>query len=190
MADFKANNIGFDAARFRRDFLAMLNSATDTLSKKIIELMRNEIMLNGNGSEDMKKTAMQQVREISRKITDHEFELVVGIEEEGLGEFKDQTFTRTMVVLHGNNANGPLMTKPGKMTWRKHVIDYHLSPTENEDGTPRQPRTLPESWNQYDVVKPMLDNIMKQVDAPIKDFENDVEHRFDAMDLSIYVTVR
>lgn len=186
MADFKANRIGFDAARFQRDFLAMLNSAIDTLSQKIIELMRNEIKLNGNGSEDMKDTAVEQVREISRKIDDHEFELVVGIEEEGLGEFKDQTFTRTMVVLHGNsdNGNNPLMTKPGKMTWRKHVVDYHLNKTENK------PRMLPKSWNQYDVVKPMLNNIMKQVDTPIKDFENDVKHRFDAMDLSIYVTVR
>lgn len=195
MSDYIPNQLGFDADGYMREVESAVNMALDRLSFSVQDLMKREIMANGNGSRIMRNTACEQVKEISREFDNGIVELVVGIDESSLGDFSRDVFVRTMVVLHGNVTDGPLMTKPGRMTWRKHVTDYHLSPTENEDGTPRKPYIMPDAMMQYEMVngfgdqRHMLDNVLeKQINHVIDDFYNIVCQYIYNIDSSQYIT--
>lgn len=195
MSDFTPNKLGFDVGGFMREFHACLTIALDRLSREVQWLMMREIQTNGNGSKEMRDIAARNVKEISRTVTDQEVELVVGIDEGSLGSFADRNFVATMVVLHGNVANAPLMTKPGKMTWTKHVRSYRLSPPTNEDGTPRNPKMMPLSFMQYEKVngfgaaRHMLDNILDhQLEHVLKQFDQTLEDLMDSIDYSQFIT--
>lgn len=148
-----------------------------------------EIMANGNGSQEMKKTACEQVKELSRKIDETYVELVVGIDEESLGGFSSQVFVRTAVVLHGNVTAGPLMAIPNKMAWDKDVT--HLRVSENVKSS----YILPDGMMQYERVKGfgadrhMLDNIFeKQVNHVIDDFFDILNSALNRIDYSQFIT--
>ena len=195
MSDFTPNKLGFDTNSYMREFEKYLNIALDRLSFSVQEIMKREIMANGNGSKVMRETACAQVQELERKINGSEAKLSIGIDENKLGGFSDQVFVRTMVVLHGNVAHGPLMTKPGKMTWKKDVNYMSVSPPVNKDGSPRKPKMMPEGFMQYERVKgfgaerQMLDNILgKQLDHVIEDFYNFLEQLVNNIDYSAFIT--
>jgi len=195
MNSYMPNLLGFDTAGFMNEFDKYLNIALDRLSYSVQELMKREIKANGNGSKDMRDTAANQVHEISRKINGDEVELVVGIEEDKLGGFTSQVFVRTAVVLHGNVAWGPLMTKPGRMTWKKNVNYMSMSPTTNKDGTPKKPKVMPMSFMQYEKVngfgseRHMLDNVFNnQVNHVIDDFYNVLGQLVNNIDYSQFIT--
>lgn len=195
MSDFIPNKLGFDVNGFMREFEKYLNIALDRLSYSVQELMKHEIMSNGNGSKEMRETACAQVHELERRIDGSEVELSVGIDESKLGGFTDQVFVRTMVVLHGNVAWGPLMTKPGHMTWKKDVSYMSLSPPVNKDGTPRKPKMMPSSFMQYEKVdgfgagRKMLDNLMdNRIKHVVKDFFDVLAQLTNNMDYSQFIT--
>lgn len=194
MSDFVRNALGFDINGFMKEFRYCLNIAVDRLSNSVQMLMVREIQKNGNGSREMRDIAASNVKEISRKITDTEVELIVGIDENTLGGFTDRNFTATMVVLHGNVTSGPLMTKPGQMTWTKHVRSMRLSPPTNKDGSPRKPRIMPVAMMQYEMVngfgnsRHMLDNILEhQLNHVLDDFNDSLSDLMDSIDFSKYV---
>lgn len=195
MSDFTPNKLGFDTAGYMREFYSCLDISLDRLSRNVIYIMRSEIMANGNGSGVMRQTAAQQVKEISRTIKGTEVELVVGIDEDTLGGFTDQVFVRTMVVLHGNVAHSPLMTKPGQMTWTKNVNSMHLSPPVNKDGSPRKPKMMPDGFMQFEKVsgfgkmRNMLDNIFeKEINRVLEDFYSSLDDMMNSIDYSKYIT--
>ena len=195
MSDFTPNKLKFDTSGYMKEFYVCLDIALNRLSRNVILIMQREIRANGNGSNEMKDTAIQQIKELSRTIKGTEVELVVGIDEDSLGGFTDQVFVRTMVVLHGNVASGPLMTKPGQMTWTKHARSMHLSPPINEDGSPRKPKMMPDGFMQYEMVKgfgakrQMLDNIFnKEVNHVLEDFYDSLYDLMDSIDYSKYIT--
>lgn len=195
MSKFVPNKLGFDVNRYMQDFMRYLNIAVDRLSFSVQELMKREIMTNGNGSYVMRETAANQVRELSRKVEPDRVELEVGIDESKLGGFTNQVYTRTMVVLHGNVTSGPLMTKPGKMTWKKNVSFMSLSPPLNKDGTPRKQKMMPGSFMQYEKVngfgnsRHMLQNIMEnQINHVLDDFFDMLNQLMNNLDYSSYVT--
>lgn len=196
MSDFTPNKLGFDINAYMREFERYLNIALDRLSYSVQELMKREIMTNGNGSRVMRETASAQVHELERRFDGSEATLVVGIDESKLGGFSDQVFVRTMVVLHGNVTSGPLMTKPGKMTWKKDVSYRSMSPSVNKDGSPRKPKMMPDSFMQFEKVdgfggsRHMLDNIMgDRLNHVISDFYNLLEQLLNNMDYSEFITV-
>ena len=196
MSDFIPNHLGFNYAAYMKEFFSCVDIALNRLSRGIQDIMRREIMANGNGSAIMRRTACEQVKEISRSINEKEVELVVGIDEDKLGGFTDQTFVRTMVVLHGNVTSGPLMTKPGQMTWNKHVTNMSMSPLLNKDGTPRKPKMLPDEWMQFEKVngfgrmRHMLDNMFdKEANRVIRDFYSSLDDLLNSIDYSEYITV-
>lgn len=194
--DFIPNKLGFNSRKFMDTFAHHLNIALDRLSFSVQDCMRDEIMANGNGTKEMKATACAQVHEIDRRIDGDQVELTVGIEEDKLGGFSDQTFVRTAVVLHGNVTLGPLMTKPGKMTWKKNVTNYSLNPPLRKDGTPKTPRMMPKEFMQYEKVdgfgakRKMLDNILeKRIRTAVKDFFRYLEMLNNSIDYSEFITV-
>lgn len=195
MSDFTPNKLGFDSAGYMSAFMKYLDIALDRLSYSVQDIMKREIMANGNGSKVMRETACAQVQEISRKFSDGEVELIIGIDESKLSGFSDQVFTRTMVVLHGNVTSGPLMTKPGQMTWKKDVSYMSRSPSVNKDGTPRKPKMMPDSFMQFEKVKgfgaarQMLDNMFgDQMNHVISDFYGLLEQLVGNIDYSAYIT--
>ena len=195
MSDFTPNKLGFNTNAYMHEFEKYLNIALDRLSFSVQEIMKREIMANGNGSRVMRATACAQVQELERKFDGSEATLVVGIDESKLGGFSDQVFVRTMVVLHGNVAHSPLMTKPGQMTWKKHANYMSLSPAVNKDGSPRKPKIMPDEFMQYEKVngfgasRHMLDNIMgKQLEHVIKDFYSLFDQLLNNIDYSQFIT--
>lgn len=196
MADFTPNHLSFNTNGYMQEFEKFLNIALDRLSFSVQELMKSEIMANGNGSKVMRETACAQVQELDRKITGTEVELTVGIDESKLGGFTSQVFVRTAVVLHGNVTYGPLMTKPGQMTWKKDVSYMSMSPAVNKDGTPRKPKMMPDSFMQYEKVngfgasRHMLDNIMNQrINRVINDFYDLLDQLINNIDYSQFIIV-
>lgn len=195
MSDFTPNKLGFDVAGYMKEFHDCLRIALDRLSREVQWLMMREIQTNGNGSKEMRDIAVRNIKEISRTVTDESVELVVGIDESGLGDFSDRNFVATMVVLHGNVTSGPLMTKPGQMTWTKHVRQYRLSPPTNEDGTPRKPKMMPDSFMQFEKVsgfgasRNMLKNIFEnQIDHVLSQFNQSLDDLMNSIDYSQFIT--
>ena len=195
--DFIRNELSFDEKAFMNEFLTGLNLALDILSGIVQSFMKQEIMTNGNGSRVMRETASNQVKELSRKIDGYNIELEIGIDPSTLGGFNDQVYVRTMVVLHGNVAHGPLMTKPGEMTWVKDVDHMHLSPQMNEDGTQRQPMIMPqgmmqyEKWKGFGADRRMYDNIFNnQINMALRLFDRMLTSYVQTIDFSKFVIVR
>ena len=196
MSDLQLNHLTFDVNGFMAEFESVLNNLLDQLSIKVQDMMAKEIMANGNGSKEMRDTACQQIKEISRKITATEVELVVGIDEDALsGSFSDQVFVRTMVVLHGNVTAGPLMAVPNKMAWDKHVRNYRVSEHV------KNAYILPDGMMQYEMVngfghkskgvsRNMLDNIFEgQLKTVVGDFDDAFLRAMNAIDYSKYIIV-
>ena len=100
-----------------------MNYVTDQL----ILIFKDEISKNGNGSKTMTASAVDAVQEISREVTREWIESEVGIDEEKLRAQSLDTYVRVMTVLHGNNANGGIHSKPGQLTFRKHVASHGIS---------------------------------------------------------------
>ena len=195
MSDFVPNKLGFNSGAYMREFERYLNIALDRLSYNVQEIMKREIMENGNGSKVMRETACGQVHELERVFNGSEVTLTVGIDESKLGGFSDQVFVRTMVVLHGNVTSGPLMTKPGQLTWKKDVSYMSRSPDTNKDGSPRKPRIMPDGFMQFEKVngfgslRHMLDNMMgDQLKHIISDFYNLLEQLINNIDYSQFIT--
>ncbi len=195
MSDFIPNKLGFDINAYMQEFYRYLDIALNRLSYSVQDVMKREIMTNGNGSRVMRETACAQVKELERKVDGTEATLVVGIDESKLGGFGNQVFVRTMVVLHGNVASGPLMTKPGKMTWKKDVNYMSPSPAENKDGTPRKPKIMPNGFMQFEMVngfgaaRHMLDNILgDQLNHIINDFYDLLGQLLNNIDYSQFIT--
>ena len=196
MIKFTPNKLCFDVAGYMKEFHDCLRIVIDDLSREVQDLMIREIQTNGNGSKEMRSIAVKNVKEISRKITDEEVELVIGIDESSLGSFSDRNFVATMVVLHGNVTSGPLMTKPGQMTWTKHVRRYRLSSPTNKDGTPRKQHMMPDSFMQFEKVsgfgagRNMLKNIMEhQIDHVVSLSDQKLRDLLRAIDYSKFITV-
>lgn len=195
--DFIPATLSFDTNRFMKVLVTGINVGLDILSELVQAMLKQEIMTNGNGTKEMRATAAQQVKEISRSVNGTVIELSIGIDESSLGGFTDQTFVRTMVVLHGNVAHGPLMTKPGQMTWVKNVDHMHLSPPTNKDGTPREPQIMPEGmmqfekWNGFGPDRQMYSNVFdKQIQIAIRFFDSYMIGFIDSVDMSQFITVR
>jgi len=190
MSDFTPNKLGFDERGYMVEFEECINLALNHLSVKVQDLMAREIMSNGNGTVEMRSTACRQIKELSRKIEKGTVELVVGIDEGSLGGFSSQTFVRTVVVLHGNVANGPLMAIPNKMAWDKGVTHYRVSDRV------KNAYYLPDGMMQYEKVngfgaeRHMLDNIFEhQINHVIDDFYDMLDHLLNSIDYSKYITV-
>lgn len=183
--DFVANHLSFDTAGAIALIKNIYNLYLDDLSQNLINIVQREIAKNGNGSDLMKLSAMAEVRETRREITDSEIILEVGIDTAAL-KSHENVYVRVMVVLHGNQGSGKLKTKPGEMTWTKHVIVKRLSPAVTE-------YPLPDEFNQTDqetdIVAGVESNVSKQANSYIKAFAGNVKGALDSIDWSAFVKV-
>ena len=149
----------------------------DELSISFQTLIRRQLIENGNGSRIMRDVAAGHVKEISRKFYDGMIELEVGVDENISDE---RARIRTLVVLYGNVTNGPLMTKPGQQTWRKHVSYRGLSEAKTAHRIPH--------WEQTDVSGKIMQNVMNDIDKLVGRFLRDITHALDTIDFSEFIT--
>ena len=110
MSDFTPNHLSLDTGGLISEIDEAIYICVDELSIKFQEIIRREIIANGNGSRIMKEEALKHVKEISRVIKGNMITLEVGVDED-IGD--EQARIKTMVVLHGNLHNSPFTTKPG-----------------------------------------------------------------------------
>ena len=178
MSNFVPNKLSVDVYDVTSEIEEIIEICLDELSVSFQEVIRRQIIKNGNGSGQMKDEALRHVKEMSRKINDGIIELEVGVDEESGDE---RARIRTVVVLHGNLNSGPLFTKPGKQTWRKHVAYRDLS----------KARTVYHLDNlmQLDISGKLLENAMKDVEEYCKAFLRNVEQSFRTIDLSDCIIV-
>lgn len=178
MNDFIPNKIGFDVNGAMSEINEVIMLCLDELSVDFQEIIRKEIIKNGNGSDIMKDEALKHVKEISRKFDGGIAELEVGVDE-NVGD--ERARIRTVVVLHGNLNSGPLFTKPGKQTWKKHVNYRSLSKAKTVYHV--------DNFMQLDISSKLLENSMKQVEKYARRFLANVTKAMQTIDLSQYVTV-
>lgn len=126
MSDLVLNKIGYDVAGCNRAIEFIIKAKVDELSDRVIQLFREQIDMNGNGSSVMRADAKRAVREISRKMEEGILTLEIGVDEDFARSVSSQFYIRTMVAIHGNLmlGGGRIYTKPGQDTWKKHV-NYH-----------------------------------------------------------------
>lgn len=154
MSDWHPNHLSFDSAGAMALIKNIIDAHLSELSDYLVRIVRGEIWLNGNGSHLMRLYADAAVKETKREITNTNVTLEVGIK---MDELPEDGFVRVSVVLHGNQAGGPLMTKPGQITWTKHVLAKHKS-------TAQTSYLLPDGMNQGE----KMDDILKNIEENIK----------------------
>jgi len=187
--DFIPNRLSFDVAGCMALIKNIYGLYLDDLSAKLVEIVQYEIMKNGNGSKIMRLSAASEVKETRREITDEMIILEAGIDLDAL-KGSEPIFVRVSVVLHGNQAGGPLKSKPGQDTWTKHVGYKRLSPAKTVFD-------LPDGFNQDDVSeqietevsKQISENASKQIDKYAKTFADNVRQALNAIDWSAFVKV-
>ena len=184
--DFHANNLSFDTNACLLMLEKIYDLFLDDLSHALVAIVQREIFLNGNGSTLMRMSAAAEVVETKREITRDEIRLEAGIDSATL-KSQENVYVRVMVVLHGNQGSGPLMTKPGQLTWNKHVLVKRMS-------TARSAYPMPNEFNktdkETDIVAEIESNISKQANTLLNAFVHNVQSTIDMLDWSAWINVR
>ena len=163
----KNTNLRFNSDACISMIKNIIDTYLDDLSKHLVDIVRGEIWLNGNGSyQVMRLFTAALVKETKREITDDHILLEVGIMTQDLPE---DAFVRVAVVLHGNQGGGVLTTKPGQMTWSKHVISKRPS-------TAKSVYNLPDEFNQGEALEDIVKNIDENINAQFSKYVNSFVH--------------
>ena len=171
-------------------FKGICNLLLDDLSQQLKNLVIGEIWLNGNGSRYMRLTACAAVKETSREVTDQHIKLEVGINFDELKSKSEEIFVRVSVVLHGNlggGSSGVLYTKPGQLTYKKHVTNKSMS-------TAKSVYQLPDEFAQGDVSIEITglvsENVEKQANKYVSMFINGLKETLWKINIPAFVDVR
>ena len=182
MSDWHPNKLGFDSAGAMQMIRDVIDWNLDSLSIILQRIVMASLVAFGNGSKIMRLFAAGVVEETNREITDSHVILEIGIKMDNLPE---DGFVRVSVVLHGNQGSGPLMTKPGQMTWGKHVIGRSTSSAKTA-------YPLPDGFNQGEKMPDILNMVQKNVENDAKkhisDFIRNVNNDISKIDFSQFIT--
>ena len=137
---------------------ALMSETSDVL----IKLFQKEIDRNGNGSHFMKHDAKSVVHEILHEVAGDHITIEAGFDENMARSMAKDFYVRVMVVIYGNQAEGTIKSKPGRSTFKKHVVGYGLSSAKTTYDIPQ--------FNQDSVAEGIKQNVM-----------NDIEKYFDVM---------
>lgn len=155
MSDFTPNKLGFDTSGCTRAILMAADALMKETSDILVLLFKKEIDRNGNGSRFMRDDAKKVVHEILHEVAEDHISIEAGFDEDMARSMATDFYVRTMVVIYGNQANGPIWTKPGASTWKKNVVGYGPSGARTKYPLYR--------FNQFDFHDKMVENVMKQI---------------------------
>jgi len=180
MSDFTPNKLGFDSAGCNRAILMAADAFMKETSDDLVMLFKKEIDKNGNGSHIMRDDAKKVVHEILHEVAADHITIEAGFDEEMARSMAKDFYVRTMVVIYGNQANGPIWTKPGLSTWKKNVIGYGPSGAKTKYPLYR--------FNQFDFHDKMVENVMKQIEKHFKDMVEKLASFFDGEFFGRFIT--
>lgn len=179
---FERNPIGFDSAGCMRAIMKMAEAYMNQTADIMMEIMKKHIDRLGNGSKIMKADAKAAVREILREVTSEYINLEIGVDESYARAMSEQFYVRTMVVLHGNQAEGPIHTKPGRSTWKKHV-DYRSINNYSKTVHP-----LPQFDWRLDFSELIVQDTIKDLEKYFRDMLNAIAGALDAEFFAGFIT--
>lgn len=164
--EFTKNQLSINTDACTDAIIRMAEAYMNQTSDKLVEIMKQQIDANGNGSHFMKSDAKKVVHEISRDVARDHITIEAGFDEAMASSMAKDFYVRTMVVIYGNQANGPIWTKPGQSTWKKNVIGYGPSGARTKYPLYR--------FNQFDFHDKLVDNTMKEVEKYFKDMLGEI----------------
>lgn len=191
--DFIPNKLSFDTKAFMYRVHKIVDMNLDVLSNKLQQIVIHEIWENGNGSKIMRIDACAQVKETKRTTIKNRIHLAVGIDLKELKSKREDLFVRVSVVLHGNLGSGPLLTKPGKDTWKKNVTNKGPSCAKTVWMLPGEGESGAQGFVQIDVMGDILrgvsENTEKKIKKSVEDFIDKVNHDLNTTNFSSYIKV-
>ena len=167
--EFTKEPITFDGVACSRAIMKIAENYMSETSDKMVAIMRVWVDKLGNGSHIMRADAVAAVREILREVTSEYINIEVGVDEAMAKSMSEEFFIRTMVVLHGNQAGGPIKTKPGQTTWKKNVT-YSSVNTYSQSVY-----NIPQFDWRFDVAAGVVEMTMKEIEKYFKDMLSSIE---------------
>ena len=131
-------------------FVDVANDLADSL----LDNLSREIMENGVARMKWREEAVTELRKMTPQIVADYISVDAGIDFSGM---EKHLRNRIIVVLFGNQANGPLFTKPGFDVYGKEMDGQHTS-------TATSARWLPDGWNMTADGDKMVENAIKLTD--------------------------
>ena len=149
----KCNTLRLDTAAVMQEIRSYLEGAMDDVVDKAIEAWGIEILASGAGRTQWREEAGKAIKIISRMVTEEYINIEFGIPDAGYTDM--DYYNRVQVALWGNQASGPLRSKPGQYVYGKTMEgDLHMSEALSE-------HDLPAGFNQLADGGKMLENAIK-----------------------------
>lgn len=170
--NIEMNQISINTAGAKARVLLLVKDALNQVAEQMGELIQREIARNGNGSSAMKQDAISLVKTIMKEANYERVIVESGIDETMLSNLANDFRVRVLVVLHGNMASGPIVTKPGQQTFAKGVKGPRLSPLTGKrgyDGPNPRVKHLDFFEQDYDMTDGAIQNIEKEIEPIFKD---------------------
>lgn len=158
-SNLQLKRVWFDTAGAQA---AIQKIALDNLTEcaeQLVEIMKEEVMSNGNGSTFMRESAAAAVHHVLKEMSVDMMMYEVGIDENKISGMAEAFYTRVMVVLHGNQGGGPIWTKPGMETFSKGIVTKRTSKTHEPA------KALPFFDQPDDRAGAMLENSLKKIQS-------------------------
>lgn len=175
MSDFIPNKISFDVAGYKSEFNQCLNIALDKLSGNMHDVLCRVISQCSEAAGIMIKVTQDNVREISREITNDYVKIEVGIDENDFAG-DEQTRVRVMVTLHGNHE---VWARVGGVAWTKHVNEKRKNNVQTEYRLP--------FFEQSDHSDTMMLAFDRDIEKHVRDFFDTLDGLLASIDYSKYI---
>lgn len=178
---FEPNKVSIDTKGAITAIQKLAEAYMDIVSDRMVEIMRRWVYELGNGSKVMRNDAKAAVREIVHEVTNEYLNYEIGIDEAAARGMSEQFFVRVMVVLHGNQASGPIHAKPGQSTWKKDV-NYRSTNVYS-----RTPYPIPQFDWRVDVSKGVVEMTIKEIEKVFRDMLHDLSEQIPGI-VAMHVT--
>ena len=168
MSDLILYPIAFNEAGYLNEVKQCIDIAFDWLSDKMHDVLCRVISQCSQAANIMITVTQQQVKEISRTITDDYAEIEVGVDPASVAG-DEQTYVRVMVTLYGN---GEVWARPGAAAWTKHVntkrqnhvkTEYRLPFFEQADNSAKMMVSFDHDMNKH--IKDFIDRLIGMLNA-------------------------
>ena len=158
----KTNELSIDVENVMYEIQRRMMRALDDAAETFLDRFSEEIMRQGVGKMKWREEVCEMLKVIEKQTYEDFIEVVAGLPDtKKLGR---DVHAKASVVLFGNQADGPLYTKPGFDVYGDDISEesYHVS-------TATTARWLPDGWNMTADGEQMLENAIKNARVYFKD---------------------
>lgn len=162
----KVNELSIDVDNIMFEIQRRMMRALDDAAETFLDRFSDEIMRQGVGKMRWREDVCEMLKVIEKQTYDEFIEVKAGLPDtQRLGR---DVHAKASVVLFGNQADGPLYTKPGFDVYGNDISEesYHESRATSA-------RWLPDGWNMTADGEKMLENAIKNARVYFKDVLED-----------------